>query len=104
MDNKNTLAPRDHDMLVVLNTKVDQLTFDIKEIKDNIITRIAKAEARLDAIDLYHAAVPLKEYGDLAKWVDTFRSNYKLIITFGGIFAGIIGAIFEKIIQNYFRF
>lgn len=91
-------------MLVVLNTKVDQLTFDIKDIKDNVITRISKAEARLDAMDIYHASIPLKDYDTIARWTENFRSNIKFISIIGGTCIAIVGAIIERLLQMWFRF
>ena len=104
MNDKNTLVPRDHDILVVLNTKVDQLTFDIKDIKDNIVVRIAKVEARLDSMDVYHAGIPLKDYEDIARWTSNFRSNIKFITFVGGLCVAIIGALIERLMQIWFKF
>ncbi|PWU04795.1 MAG: hypothetical protein C5B43_04115 [Verrucomicrobia bacterium] len=100
----NTLNSRDHDMLVTLNTKVDQLTFDIKDIKDNLITRMAKVESRLDAIDLYHAQIPLSQYNDIAKWTENFRANLKFIMIISGISLSLFGAIIERLLQLWFKF
>lgn len=101
---ESSFQSRDHDMLVTLNTKVDQVTFDIKDLKDSLIIRMAKAEARLDAEDVYHAAIPLKQYDDNSKWVDSFRSNYKLILAFIGISSAAIGGFIDHILTKMFHF
>lgn len=102
--NQDTVLPgRDHDMLVGLNIKVDQLTTQISELKDNSLMRIAKAESRLDAIDVYHATVNQQEVIATIEWTKSFRSNVKLIATLGGVTLATLGGLIGNLIQKWFK-
>lgn len=93
----------DHDVLVTLNTKFDLLAIDVKDIKDNIVARIAKVETRLDSMDLYHASIPLKDYEALAKWVENFRSNLKFLFTVAGLSLAIVGGLVSQILVKWLK-
>ena len=50
--NTQTLNMSDHDLLIVVHTKMDRVQGDIREIKDNLSGRIAMLEAhKLDKIE-----------------------------------------------------
>lgn len=92
---------KDHDILITLVTKVDQLTLDIRDLKTDLITRVAKAEARLDANDVFHAAIPLKDYDEIARWAGNLRANFKLIIIVGGVIVSILASVLSKLIGEW---
>jgi hypothetical protein len=98
MDKKPNSTP-DHDLLITLNTKVDQLTSDLRDLKDNLLSRIIRAETRLDSMDVYHAAIPLKDYDDIARWTQSFRSNIKfiapLLLALVSVAAGLIARVMQ---------
>lgn len=73
----------DRDLLIRLDTKVDGLQDQIKDIAMGTTMRLAKVEARLDQEDIYHAKIDLNYYNDLAKWASGMRANLKVV---GAIF------------------
>lgn len=91
----------DHDVLVTLNTKFDILAIDVKDIKDNLITRIVRVETRLDAMDVYHASIPLKDYDAIAKWTENFRSNLKFVMAIAGLSMAIIGGLVSQLLARW---
>ena len=104
-EHKNTDFNRaDRDLLITLNAKFDQLALQFKDLRDGTLTRIAKLEVRMDAQDVYHAGIPLKRYDELATWVEGFRSNYRLVLFFGGVFLGILGGVASQLLSKIFHF
>lgn len=78
----------ERDLLIRLDTKVEGLTSEVKDIKADIISRMAKAEARIDSLELVNAG---------------FKANIKLIgfvitvlaATIGGVAATVVGKVFK---------
>mgnify|MGYP001613853257 CR=1 FL=1 len=95
-----TLNKADRDMIITLNVKVDRLISDVKDIKDDTVTRITKIETRLDSMDTYHAGIDLAHFRDNSKWVDDLRANFKLFLIVGGIILTIIQAVVIQLINN----
>jgi len=94
----------DRDMLIMLNTKVDQMGFDIKDLKEGVLERLVKVETRLDAEDVFHAAIPLDHYKANSEWVDNFKSNYKLILFFIGLASAAFGGFIDHLLTKFFKF
>jgi hypothetical protein len=74
----------DHDLLIRVDTKVDQLSLDIKEIKDGTAQRLAVLESRVEAIEKLHNEVnpteTLKRFETVEKWVNNFQLTWKFIL------------------------
>lgn len=100
---QNGLSRTDRDLLISVSTKQDLMAVDIKDIKTDLLGRIIKTESRLDAMDVYHAAIPLKDYEEKAAWVGTFRSNIKFMMVASALLFGSIGAVIVKIIEIAFK-
>lgn len=96
-------ALRDHDLIVTANVKLDSLATDVRDIKQDLIGRIVRVEARLDAMDVYHAKIPLEKYDALATWVEGFRSNIKLMMAFSGMLFGLISALLVQFILHWLK-
>ncbi len=104
MDNTsipNTLSPIDHDLLIKLDTKMDGLSLNLKDFQTNLITRVSRTEARLDAEDIYHASIPLKDYDNAFHWVEGIRSNFNLLVSLGALLAATLGAIISTVITRW---
>lgn len=104
MDDSNTLNRADRDILVAVSTKVDQLTFDVKDLKNDLLSRMIKAETRLDGIDIYHAGIDMAHFQKNSQWVDGFRSNYKFILLLGGLLLGTLGGLVDHLVTKIFHF
>jgi|GEM_PF-5365220 len=92
MEQQAGLSRSDRDILVAVATKQDLMAKDVADIKIDLVSRIAKSEARLDVIDIYHAGIPLKEYEDIAKWTMKLRTNLKFILMSWSFVVGALGA------------
>lgn len=99
---KNTTT--DHDLLITLNAKVDNLSIDVKTYADGLNARVALLENWKEQIDIYHAKIPLEEYKKLAESYKGLLSNWKLITIFGIPVLGIVIAIATEFIKNFFGF
>lgn len=109
----------DHDILVSVVTKLDQLALDMREIKSDISTKIGKLEIWREQVDLYHAKVNYEDLEPLIAWTtrlkdnDRFlplinwgyriKDNFSLIMFLAGSFMIIIGGVLDKILTNYFH-
>ena len=98
----NTLPINDHDLLIKLDTKMDGLTQSVNDFHSNLITRVIKVESRLDTMDIYHAAIPLKEYDEAFKWVQRFRANVTLLLGIGGLVIATLGGLIGTYIGKLF--
>lgn len=102
MDSKDKAqALKDHDLIVTANVKLDGLMVDIKDIKQDLMGRMTRIETRLDAIDVYHARIPLEKYEALATWAEGFRSNIKLMMVFSGLLFGVISAVITQFVMRW---
>lgn len=99
--NSNNLPISDHDLLTKLDVKMDSLAMDFKDFRESIILRLIKAESRLDGMDIYHAAIPLKEYDGAYHWVMNLRSNFQLILIVGGALMAVVGGIVANILSKW---
>lgn len=71
----------DHDILLILHTKMDRLEVDVKELKDNLVSRVSVLEqTKTDKVD---AAI-------LSKRVDDMEKNQTRILTWGTVIGGIL--------------
>lgn len=102
MDSKDKAqALRDHDLIVTANVKLDGLVKDIQDIKQDLMGRMSRIETRLDAMDVYHAKIPLEKYESLANWTENFRSNIKLMMVFSGLLFGVISAVITQFVMRW---
>jgi hypothetical protein len=66
----------DHELLLVLHTKFDNVVTDIKELKDGTTARIAALELKVDQLETYKASkVDLQKTDDRLDRVRT-TTNY----------------------------
>lgn len=87
----------DHDLLIRLDTKVDQLTKDVKLMSDGISTKIASIDIRVNAIEkLIDETQPLeviKQIKDNTEWISGFKLTWKLLLAVFSTVSLILGAI-----------
>lgn len=98
---KDTTRFSDHDMLIRLDTKFDNLAIQMKTATDGLATRIVALETKADQVDVYHAKIDLNRFEEDAKWIEGFRSNLKLFIFIGLPIYGAVIAFVSKLISNY---
>lgn len=94
----------DRDLLIRLDSKVDQLSLDIKEVKDGVNTRVTALEAKTVGYDkLINEIDPLKLAAMVQghdKFIHDFNLTKKLILAIVGAIGGVIGAIATLIFET----
>lgn len=101
MDTNTPLA--DHDLLVRLDTKVDGLTQSFQDFHLSLAARVLKTETRLDAIDIYHAAIPLAQYQQAYEWVTKFKNNLTFTVAVGGAMMALLGGVISAILVRWLQ-
>ena len=86
-DNKAEIFSRqDRDLLIVLNTKFDNMSQDVKMMGDGMKTRIREAEVRLTTIEKIIAEVhPLETYTRFLKVEEEYKRTKWLMWFIGGV-------------------
>jgi hypothetical protein len=87
----------DHELLLVLHTKFDNVVVDIRDLKDGTTKRIADLEAKTDQLETYKASKVDLEKTDLR--LDRVRTTQNLIT--GGLI--IINALLPFIYHYLFK-
>ncbi len=71
---QNKIQRSDHDVLVRLETKMDQVVTDISGLKDGFSLKLADHEARIQAIERVHVLVdPVQSLAELKKVIERQR-------------------------------
>ena len=87
----------DHDLLIRLDAKVDQLSLDIKSLGEGVSIRIAKIEQRLDIVDKILSETDptalVKLFNEDHEWIKGFKITWKIILGLIGLIGIIIGVI-----------
>lgn len=91
----------DHDLLITLNAKFDNLSLDVKTMGDGLSGRVSLLERWKDEIDIYHAKIPLEKYEKLAQSYENLLANWKLITIIAVPILGIIIAVITELIKRY---
>lgn len=102
MDSKNKYS--DHDLLITLNAKFDNLSIDVKTMGDGFSSRVSLLERWRDEIDIYHAKIPLEKYGKLADSYERLQSNFKFIAIIGAPILAILTALISEGIKRILGF
>ena len=79
----------DHDVLIRVDSKVDRLSLDVKDLKDGVGQRMNALEVRMDIADkLAIVSDPerrLKEHDQMFAWMKEIKRTWKLLL------AGAVG-------------
>lgn len=94
---------KDHDLLIKLNTLVEQILTEIKELKNSSDTRITRVEARIDALEKINDQLNLpkvvNEVETLKQWVRDFDTRWKTIVGIAGIVGSIAGFVMSQLLR-----
>jgi len=96
-----TKPNNDHDLLIRLEAKLDQVILDVKDLKDGTSMKIANLEVRLNEVEGCHkqidplnAVVRLRAVED---WVTEQKINIKWLITIASAVGGMAGFIISQL-------
>lgn len=102
----NKITSSDHDLLVRLTVRVEDMARDLKEIKDNTQSTLGSHDLRLRKLEDSHLSVQpeknlVKFYQLLGEWED-FKSRWKVYALLGGTVLAIIISILTEFIRRFF--
>lgn len=96
-----TKPNNDHDLLIRLEAKLDQVILDVKDLKDGTSMKIANLEIRMNEIEDCHKQIdPIGASGRLKvveDWVTEQKINIKWLITIASFIGGIAGYIISQV-------
>lgn len=90
----------DHDLLITLNTKFDNLAVDVKIMGDGLTGKVMKLEQRMDDRDLEMASYPFKDWKVLLEWVKDIKANIKFILFIGTPIVALVIALISRIFDR----
>lgn len=97
----NRIQKSDHDTLIRLETKVDQIVVDIKELKDGLNAKVADLDARVKLMEkLRDEMTPIESHNrinELWQWKHDFSLTWKVIITIASVVGGVVGFILSVV-------
>src|SRR3990167_6603461 len=98
-DSIEKIRRSDHDTLIRLETKVDQIVHDIKELKDGVNVKISNLEIRVRSLEkIVSESEPvenIKKLDELYKWMIESRISIRLVIAIASILGAIVSFIIE---------
>lgn len=87
----------DHDLLIRLDTKVDQLTKDVKSMGDGVTLRVSNIEMRINDLEKLRDEIQPETLAvvvrDNAEWIKGFKNTWKLLLAVFSTISLIVGAI-----------
>ena len=106
IESLDKLQRMDHDTLIRLESKVDSLITDIKDLKDGTSQKLTDHETRLRVMEkLAEQSQPetnLKKLNDLYQWKHDFQVRWQFIVAAAGVIGGVVGFILT-LIGSYFK-
>lgn len=99
----------DHDLLIRLDTRFDELTNQIKLNNDGIISKITDHEGRLRSMETVRDDFDPEKMKEIIlannQWIHDFRLTWKTILGIGVAVGSAVGATVSSIIniQNVFK-
>lgn len=91
----------DHDNIIRIETKLDNLTDEVKLLRDGLASRVATLEQRVASIDELHAKVdPItstKKVNDLEIKFHDFETTATIYRTMAGFIGGAIFFILSQV-------
>lgn len=97
---KNPVNMSDHDLLIRVDAKVDNLALDVKDLKDGFSARLVTVENKITQYDKilaeYSPEPIVKQLHENTQWIRDFKTTNRVVIglfTFLAFLAGILGTI-----------
>ena len=103
MTNKPTETTSDHDLLIRLDTKLEQLSEDIKEMKNTQAHRIESTEKRItnleDIIQNMNPEQIKKTVDENAVWIHDFKLTWKTTMAIASTIGAVVGFALSVLTQ-----
>lgn len=93
----------DHDTLIRLESKVDTLVTDVKELKDGTTAKLIQLETRISALEKigeqYNPRDLVPKILANDQWIHDYKLTYKIIISVAVIVSSIVGFLMAIVSQ-----
>lgn len=97
----------DHDLLITLNTKFDELKTEIKSSNESTNTQVGGHESRIRTLETLVTQVdPIKTHDAMwkkidenANWIHDFKLTYKFVLGVSGGIGAVVGFILAVVTQ-----
>lgn len=97
LDNLDRLQRADHDTLIRVEGKLDNVGLDIKEMKDGINNRLVIVETKVTGLEKLRDEINpteiVKQVKANSQWIHDFKLTWKLILAIGATVGGVVGFI-----------
>jgi len=97
------LPSRDHDTLIRVESKVDQLVKEVKDLKEGTTTRIIALETRMDNMetvrDAYNPKDLVPKILEHDQWIHDYKLTQRLFLLAAGAGGGIIAFLINFLIK-----
>ncbi len=107
LDSLDKLQRLDHDTLIRLESKVDSVLTDIKDLKEGTTTKLADHELRLRVLEKlaeqYQPELNLKKLNEVYQWKHDFQVTWKVILATASAVGGIVGFLLEMAFRIFGR-
>src|SRR3989304_10127424 len=94
---------RDHDTLIRVESKVDQLVKEIKDLKEGTTTRIIALETRMDNMetvrDAYNPKDLVPKILEHDQWIHDYKLTQRLFLLAAGAAGGILAFLINLAIK-----
>lgn len=106
LESLDRLQRSDHDTLIRLESKVDTLIVDVKEMKDGTSTKIAALETRVESIEKVHEKIrpeeSVKLLGEVVDWQKQYKLTWRLVIAMVSAIGAIVGFL-TNLVVDFFK-
>lgn len=107
IDNLDKIQRADHDTLIRVEAKVDQIVTDIKDLKDGVNAKVSDHEQRINVLerikDEVNLSETMKSIKDSAQWIHDFKVTWKVILAVAGGVGGFVGFLINLLVRLFER-
>ena len=95
----------DHDLLIRLETIVNKIAEDVKELKDGTNTKLENHGARLALVekfvDEHNSARVLQKVEEHHLWIRDFQTRWATVLVITSAVTGIVVFVLDKILKFF---
>lgn len=97
----DSLTTKDHDLLIRLEAKLDQVSIDVKDLKDGTTHRISLLESRMDKMEAINTEVKPKEMAEMIqihdRWIGEQKINIRWTMAIASSIGGLVGFLLSQL-------
>lgn len=105
LESLDKLQRIDHDTLIRLESKVDSLITDIRDLKDGTSQKLTDHETRIRIMEkMAEVSQPeanIKKLNEVYGWVHDFKVRWQFVVAVAGLVGGVVGFILTLIGSSF---